>query len=114
MGTQAEVEPTNSGMPTTSAIKSEKVFEEKIEEKIPEVRVEVSEAPPERKHSGSREPYIPGLVFKDARRARTRSRSSRRKKIDQDEISKEGSEKESTEVVQEDEKKEVDSAVKVL
>merc|ERR1712008_234148 len=77
--TQAEVE--------TKKVK-EKLFEEKIEKKIPEVRVEVSEAPPERKHSGSREPYIPGLVFKDARRARTRSRSSRRKKTDQDENSK--------------------------
>merc|ERR1712106_281861 len=102
--TQAEVE--------TKKVK-EKVFEEKIEKKIPEVRVEVSEAPPERKHSGSREPYIPGLVFKDARRARTRSRSSRRKKTDQDENSKEGVEKESTEVVKENEKVEIDSPVKI-
>merc|ERR1712179_760148 len=88
----------------------ERVFEEKLKKKIPEVKIEVSEAPPERKHSGSKETYIPGLLFKDTKRARTRSRSSRRRKTDQEETTK-GIEKESIDTVKVNEKLEVDSAV---
>merc|ERR1711874_468055 len=115
---QAETKPSTSVITTPTAIKAEnlmgKASEVKVEEKIPEVRVEVSSAPQERKHSGSRDRYIPGLLFKDDRRARTRSRSSRRKKADQEENTKEAVEMESTEEVKESKKVTDDLTVKEI